>query len=196
MKKILIIALASCSLFFMTECKKKKTETVTDPCANTVCLNGGTCVDGSCSCPTGYSGADCGTQRTPTKITITGIKITKFPALDGTNTWDPSILGSPAINPDIYVKVTQGGTLLITSSSINNVTTQSNVLPGIVPKDITDIVTQLNIELLDSDNPPVDADDTMGNINFSIYSNTNHFPTTLIVDNGVLTFEVTLSYTY
>jgi hypothetical protein len=30
-----------------------------DPCANINCLNGGACVDGTCSCPTGYSGPRC-----------------------------------------------------------------------------------------------------------------------------------------
>jgi len=192
MKNTLLILIASLSIMF-SACKKKSTTTEpVDPCANTVCLNGGTCVDGSCSCPTGYSGADCGTQKTPTKITITGIKVTKFPALSGTSTWDPLI----NTNPDIFVKVTQGANVLITSSTISNVTTQVNVLPGINATDLTDITTQLNIELWDEDTPPVDANDTMGNINFSIYNSTNHFPATMIVDNGTITFEVSLQYTY
>lgn len=34
----------------------------TDPCENVTCLNDGICLDGTCDCPTGYSGADCGTH--------------------------------------------------------------------------------------------------------------------------------------
>jgi hypothetical protein len=197
MKKLFIIALTSCSLFLLTDCKKKKTEEPADPCANTVCLNGGTCVDGSCSCPTGYSGADCGTQRTPTKVTITGIKVTKHPALDGGgSTWDPIT----NTNPDIFVKIKQGAIDLVTTSTTNNaVYTNPYVLSGFTNVNVTDLVTQLNIELWDEDTPSIgDAHDTMGNINFSIYDSNNHFPTTLTVDNGsgTLKFELTLSYTY
>lgn len=194
MKKLFVIVLTSCSLFLLTDCKKKKTEEPADPCANTVCLNGGTCVDGSCSCPTGYSGADCGTQRTPTKVTINGIKVTKHPALDGGgSTWDPIT----NTNPDLFAVIKQGATTLITSGSVNNISSGSTtILPGITAYDVTNLTTQLNIELWDEDTPPVDANDSMGSINFSIYNSTNHFPTTLVVDNGTLTFELTLSYTY
>lgn len=192
MKKILIIALASFSVFVSNGCKKKKAEQA-DPCANTVCLNGGTCVDGSCSCPTGYSGADCGTQRTPVKVTISAIKITKFPAMDGTSTWDPIT----NTNPDLLAVVKQGSNTLITTGSVNNISAGAvTILPGVSATDVMDLVTQLNIELWDEDTPPVDANDSMGSINFSIYNSTNHFPTTLVVDNGTLTFELTLSYTY
>ena len=178
---------------FLSNGCKKKTETPEDPCANTVCLNGGTCVDGSCSCPTGYSGADCGTERTPTKIAITGIKVTNFPGLDGTSTWDPIT----NTNPDLLVVVRQGLNTLITTGSVNNISAGSvTIMPGVSPTDITDIVTQLNIELWDQDTPPVDGNDTMGNIDFSIYTNGQHFPTTLTVTGGSLTFELTLSYTY
>lgn len=31
----------------------------TDPCKDTTCLNGGTCIDGSCDCPSGYQGDSC-----------------------------------------------------------------------------------------------------------------------------------------
>lgn len=33
----------------------------TDECEDIECLNGGTCIAGSCSCPTGYEGTDCST---------------------------------------------------------------------------------------------------------------------------------------
>ena len=196
MKKFLIIALTSCSLLLVDGCKKKKSETPADPCANTVCLNGGTCVDGSCSCPTGYSGVDCGTQRTPTKVTISGIKVTKHPALDGGgSTWDPIT----NTNPDLFAVIKQGATTLITSGSVNNIYSGSTtILPGVTAYDVTNLTTQLNIELWDEDTPPIDANDSMGNINFSIYDSNNHFPTTLTVDNGsgTLTFELTIYYTY
>jgi len=31
-------------------------------CEDVECKNGGTCFDGTCNCPTGYSGSDCGTE--------------------------------------------------------------------------------------------------------------------------------------
>ena len=30
-----------------------------DPCSNVACLNGGTCISGTCDCPSGYSGLNC-----------------------------------------------------------------------------------------------------------------------------------------
>lgn len=37
----------------------EKSVTFVDPCSSTNCLNGGTCYNGSCSCPPGYFGANC-----------------------------------------------------------------------------------------------------------------------------------------
>jgi len=34
----------------------------TDPCKDTVCNNGGTCLEGNCTCPSGYEGDSCQTK--------------------------------------------------------------------------------------------------------------------------------------
>lgn len=195
MKKTLFIALSSISLFFAAGCKKVTSDPIPyDPCKHSNCLNGGVCVDGTCSCPVGYTGVDCGTQVTPTKVTITGIKVTNFPALDGSSTWD--LFPGSSANPDILAVLKQGTSTLITTGTTNNATTGSSYsLTGVSSYDVTDLTTQMNIELWDDDSP-TDANDSMGSINFSIYSSTNHFPTTLTVNSGSLSFELTLSYTY
>jgi len=41
------------AMFMFTSCD--------DPCKDVTCLNGGTCLEGTCECPTGYEGTDCGT---------------------------------------------------------------------------------------------------------------------------------------
>src|SRR5215217_1585631 len=33
-----------------------------DACKDVTCLNGGTCIDGTCNCATGYEGTDCATE--------------------------------------------------------------------------------------------------------------------------------------
>ena len=34
-----------------------------DPCTELICLNGSTCLDGTCLCPEFYEGTDCGTEE-------------------------------------------------------------------------------------------------------------------------------------
>jgi len=43
------------SLFFIVNSCK-------DSCQDVTCKNGGSCIDGNCDCPDGYSGPDCGTN--------------------------------------------------------------------------------------------------------------------------------------
>ena len=47
-----VIALST--FFFYQSCTP-------DPCKDVVCNHGGTCATGTCTCPTGYEGTDCGT---------------------------------------------------------------------------------------------------------------------------------------
>lgn len=62
MKNLSKIVIASLlGVFLALGCKKELQKT--DPCAGVICLNGGYCADGSCNCPPGYSGKDCGIMK-------------------------------------------------------------------------------------------------------------------------------------
>ncbi len=47
-----LMTIGAFSAITYTACNK-------DECKDVVCNNGGTCVDGTCSCPTGYEGTNC-----------------------------------------------------------------------------------------------------------------------------------------
>lgn len=94
----------------LTGCKKDED----DPCDNVVCLNGGTCNSGNCSCATGYEGATCGTEvrakfigqyngtlscpgvngTVNMTITNSAAGITTIVFNDGTDTWTGTVSGS------------------------------------------------------------------------------------------------------
>ena len=50
----LFFCLGIFGLIIYSACKKNN-------CGNNSCKNGGTCINDTCSCPTGYTGSDCGT---------------------------------------------------------------------------------------------------------------------------------------
>jgi EGF-like domain len=85
MKKIfnnLAIATGLTLMLFTASCTQ-------DPCAKLTCQNGGTCTNGECACPEGWSGSDCATQKTPTKIKISKIEVLDFKATDPNGAgWD------------------------------------------------------------------------------------------------------------
>ena len=196
MKNFLFISMVALSVLVSGGCKKKNA----DPCEGKTCLNGGACNDGTCSCPLGYTGEDCGTQITPTKITITGVRVTKFSALNGNDKWD-KLLPLPADkNADIYavIKTVVGGTEIYKTSTIDEADQQTYTFPNPQQRDVTNLIQDYNIELLDEDSGLEQGDDSMGNFNFKIYTETNKFPTKLVVANtaGTLEFELSLSYTY
>ncbi|MEZ4722738.1 MAG: calcium-binding EGF-like domain-containing protein [Flavobacteriales bacterium] len=53
MKKLLYLVLVLGLATYFESCKED------DPCENVMCMNGGTCVDGTCSCLDGFDGTTC-----------------------------------------------------------------------------------------------------------------------------------------
>lgn len=192
MKKLLFISMVALSVI-AGGCKKKKEA---DPCEGKVCLNGGYCQSGTCACPTGYTGSDCGTQVTPSKIRLDSIWMKKFPALDGTDNWDSNIIDNP--KPDIYIKIndsTNTNLLSNINDRISNANSQPYKLP-INPLDFTNYGMKYKIIMYDYDG--VGSDENMGESTFFVYNSTNKFPKKIVVSNtaGTIEYELYLSYTY
>lgn len=168
-------------------------EEVADPCDGIVCVNGD-CVNGNCDCEQGWSGSDCSTQLTPTSMSITSIKITRFPATDSNGAgWDLFD------GPDVYVQITgAGGVIGIETGYIENANPQQDYTfspsSWSTNNDFADVTSQYTISAYDYDG--ID-DDLLGGIYFTPYSTQGGFPTTQILDaGGSVAFEVNYSYNW
>ncbi len=138
---IALILLLS-TLTVLPSCKKD------DPCDNVVCLNGGTCSDGSCTCATGYEGTTCETEirakfigiyngtfscpgvNTTINMTISNsaIGITSVVFSDGADTWTGTVSGSSV---SISTQTISGGTTISGSGQLaGNILTLSLNLSG------------------------------------------------------------------
>lgn len=162
-----------------------------DACFNVVCLNGGDCVNGACVCPEGYTGADCSQQITPSKIRISRIEVTRFPATDNGAGWDFTS------GPDIYPIIAKNNNLLWEYPSfIQNADPSTNHSFDVNPVfDLESPNDQYAISLYDYDD--FDNDDFMGGILFTPYSSNNKFPSTFTLDaGGDVAFKVYVSYVW
>ena len=191
MKKLIFLLLTVCGLTFVliSSCKKE----TKDPCEGITCLNGGTCANGSCNCPQGYSGSNCSQQLTPTKVTITKVQVTRFPATDaGGAGWDPTS------GPELYPKISLGSSTIYSSSTYYIDASTSLVPYDFTPSpyiELTSPTSQYTIEAYDYDT--LDPDDWMGGIYFYPYSSTGGFPSTIIIDGGgSVAFKLYVTYTW
>lgn len=92
LKYTLLSALLIGTAGTFTACKK-------DPCKDKTCNNGGTCVDGTCICATGYEGSSCDTRSTPSLYGVySGTTIcVGTPEVSGGLIVSPGILGENSI---------------------------------------------------------------------------------------------------
>jgi hypothetical protein len=179
------------------------------PCVPISCLNGGTSTpDCGCNCPQGYTGSDCSTQITPTKITISKIRVKYFPSKNAGSYWDlllPLVDANIAL-PDIYLTLENSSLIEIYRSPTyyKNVVSDGIAYYDFVPStpiNITSVTSGLVLNLWDydgADSNGISSDDDMGFIVFNLYKSTGGFPSTLTVVDASksLGFELTLSYTW
>lgn len=150
---------------------------IKDPCYNIKCLNGGSCANGACNCATGYSGSDCSKQVTPTKIRITKIDVTKFPATTPNGGgWDISDA------PDLLPVFLKGTTILWTSPEYYQNAKQGTVysFTPVTPIEILNPKDEYIIQLWDYDS--LDPNDYIEGLRFTPYYDTNGFPSTYSVE--------------
>jgi hypothetical protein len=179
-------------------------DSVDTPCTPIACLNGGTSTaDCGCDCPQGFTGSNCSTQLTPTKIRITKIRVKKFPNLkpNGSN-WDVIVLPGWE-RPDIFPVLLQSTTELYAGTPINDSFSYGNDtfdFTPITPIEITQISQQFTLRLYDDDSTTLypNTYEQMGGFTFYIYNSTIGFPTILPINNSTSSygFELTLSYVW
>ena len=197
---VLIIAF----LFF--NCSSDSGDT---PCVPITCLNGGTSTpECGCNCPQGYTGSDCSTQITPTKITITKIRVKYLPNTTTTGGyWDITGLNPTNASPDILVTMDNSSFTEIYRSTtyyknvISDGATYYDFVPS-TPISITSVNSVFILNLWDYDGADSNfnggIDDNMGFIVFNIYNSVGGFPSTISVldTSKSLGFELSLTYTY
>ena len=191
-KKIILLSIA----IIMFGCSKDDTPTST-PCVPITCLNGGVSTPNcGCTCPTGYTGNNCGTQITPSSIKITKIRVKKFPDTDNGNWWDTL----PNSDADIYVTlVNTSSQIIYTSGRFTDATGLGTIFYDFTPSTpitITNVTSALSIKLYDYEN--IGADTLMTFLIFNPYTSTGGFPTTLTKSsaNGDFICEISLQYVW
>lgn len=174
----------------------------TTPCVPITCLNGGISTPScGCTCPQGYSGANCSTQITPSKITITKIRVKKFPNLTPSgNNWDSFVLAGYE-RPDIFpvLATFDGTTILFSGTPISDSFSYGNDTFDFIPTapiNITNITNQYKLLLYDEDSN--NTFELMGGFNIYLYNSSGGFPTTIAISNptSLYGFELTVSYTW
>mgnify|MGYP000908500214 FL=1 len=153
------------SLFLMLFACSKTTQE--DLCEGVICKNGGTCINGDCSCPPGYTGTDCGQEKVPVKMRVTNITLNTFPHTDQNGAgWDVFD------GPDVYIQIKKGSTLIYKSGFIEDLATSYTYNAN---AEFSDPQATYTIEVYDYDDG-LTADDYMGGINFTPYQSGFNFP--------------------
>lgn len=198
LKKMAILSIS----IFLFGCSSDSTSTTT-PCVPITCLNGGISnSDCGCNCPTGYTGANCGTQVTPTKISISKVVISNFPAFRSVsaswgNTWDWNPLNTINNNPDLYLVFINSSTTYFNtvSNRFNDAVSGTQYTYNFTtPIQITNVNALHNITLYNWNTSG--NDDEMGSITFTPYSSNNNFPSIITQTDSNTNFQVKFYVTY
>ncbi len=176
-------------LFLIISCNKEDDISSVRKCGEVLCLNGAECVDNTCDCPLGYSGATCNVLLTPSRIFVRKLSVTNFPEKDplGQN-WDPDEL------PDIFFQFFEDTDILYTELKThdNAIHTEDYVfLP--IQLEITNVNTVHRILLRDFD---FSEHDILGEVVFTPFDGKS-LPKEIILGAGEdVTFELEVDYAF
>ena len=161
-----------------------------DPCESSLCMNGGTCLDGSCLCSDKFKGADCSEQNTPEKIRIRTIQITRFPGMNNGQQWDATN------GPDLYFRLLEGEQALAQPMiTVDDASDSQQYYFFIDIIDVKNVLNEHTLQLRDYDHE--DEDEVLGEVKFIPYFTTNGFPSKIVVDNGgAIAFTMEVDYMY
>jgi hypothetical protein len=153
--------------------------------------------DSESGCPQGFTGNNCSTQITPSKILITKIVVKSFPNLKPNNSYWDDI---PNEYADIFPVIsTMSGDVVYFSNVYYNNAFGSNLTPytfNLTPNiEITNFQQNYVLGIWDFDgnnsNPEL-----MSSISFSIYSQTGGFPPKITISQPANGFEAEVYLTY
>lgn len=191
MKKILLNTVLVTILFLtLSGCSSDSDSS----CTPIACLNGGVSNSNcGCDCPQGYTGNNCSLEITPTKITITKIRVKQFPN-------SASGVDDLGTNPDLFLSLDKSSTNVYVSDSYypdangNGSAAYDFIMPSGIFS--TSISTIFALSFWDYDDNS--DNDLMNTIFFSPYTSTVNlkFPSSFNIQdsNGQYKAEVFVTY--
>ena len=175
------------SFILLFSCSKDSTS-----CAPITCLNGGISTpDCGCNCPVGYTGSDCSTEKMPTKILISKIRINKFPNNGGG-------LDDLGTNPDLFISLIKDNINIYTPPTYfldangDGSMNYDYLFP--TPIECTKASAVFLLQFWDYDSNSVN--DLMGTLVFSPYLSYKGFPTSFIIQDDAKNFKAEIFVTY
>lgn len=161
-------------------------------CDDTMCFNGGVCVDGTCDCPPGFTGNNCQEQLIPDRIRIASVRLDRFPPTkpDG-QLWD--VDGAP----DLFFRLMDldrpiAQPMLLVEDADND--KQHYFFINII--DMYNVNHEHTMQLFDYEGLGLDKD-FLGEIKFIPYHQESGLPSVLVLDDGgPIAFTIELEYIY
>ena len=157
-----------------------------NPCEEKDCGNG-YCQDGDCICNDGYKGKNCKKEIVPSEVVINTIKLNDFPIKDGEYNWD-----NWSTYADLYFVLKKNNeTIYKMEDYIEEAGARYYTLyDGSIV--IEDPLRQCVIELYDYDS--TSDDDLIGKCSFIPYEKGIAFPETLHLEEGNISFKLSIEY--